>query len=64
MISRITIYSESKLKVFLMDALTGFEPVSADPESAVLPLNYKASKTLIILFKNKFFINLKFHLDF
>ena len=47
-----------------LDALTGFEPVSADPESAVLPLNYKASKTLIILFKNKFFINLKFHLDF
>ena len=47
-----------------MDALTGFEPVLADPESAVLPLNYKASKILIILLKNKIFINLKFHLDF
>ena len=34
-----------------LDALTGFEPVLADPESAVLPLNYKASKILIILLK-------------
>lgn len=42
---------ENNLKIFLMDALTGFEPVLADPESAVLPLNYKASKILIILFK-------------
>lgn len=42
---------ENNLKIFLMDALTGFEPVLADPGSAVLPLNYKASKILIILFK-------------